>query len=45
MYFVERYAIDASRLTSGGFGASQSQAKNDTPEGRARNRRVELTRQ
>lgn len=42
---VERYAIDGNRLTTGGFGASQPQAKNDTPEGRARNRRVELTRQ
>ncbi|HLZ99568.1 MAG TPA: OmpA family protein, partial [Steroidobacteraceae bacterium] len=42
---VERYAIDGKRLTTGGFGASQPQAKNDTPEGRARNRRVELTRQ
>jgi outer membrane protein OmpA-like peptidoglycan-associated protein len=42
---VERYGIETSRLTAGGFGASQPQAKNDTPEGRARNRRVELTRQ
>ena len=42
---VERYAIDGNRLTTGGFGASQPQAKNDTPEGRARNRRGELTRQ
>jgi outer membrane protein OmpA-like peptidoglycan-associated protein len=42
---VERYGIDGSRMTTGGFGASQPQAKNDTPEGRARNRRVELTRQ
>jgi outer membrane protein OmpA-like peptidoglycan-associated protein len=42
---VEHYAIDGNRLTTGGFGASQPQAKNDTPEGRARNRRVELTRQ
>jgi hypothetical protein len=41
----ERYAVDGNRLTTGGFGASQPQAKNDTPEGRARNRRVELTRQ
>jgi outer membrane protein OmpA-like peptidoglycan-associated protein len=41
---VERYGIAASRLTTGGFGASQPQEKNDTPEGRARNRRVELTR-
>jgi outer membrane protein OmpA-like peptidoglycan-associated protein len=42
---VERYAIDANRLSTGGFGASEPQAKNDTPEGRARNRRVELARQ
>ncbi len=42
---VQRYGIDGSRLSTGGFGASQPQAKNDTPEGRARNRRVELTRQ
>jgi outer membrane protein OmpA-like peptidoglycan-associated protein len=42
---VERYGIAADRLSTGGFGASQPQAKNDTPEGRARNRRVELIRQ
>jgi outer membrane protein OmpA-like peptidoglycan-associated protein len=42
---VRRYAIAAARLSSGGYGASQPQEKNDTPEGRARNRRVELTRE
>ncbi|MEP6885254.1 MAG: OmpA family protein [Gammaproteobacteria bacterium] len=42
---VERYAIDADRLSTGGFGASEPQATNNPPEGRARNRRVELTRQ
>ena len=42
---VDRYAIAADRLGTSGFGASQPQAKNDTPEGRARNRRVELIRQ
>ena len=42
---VERYGIAAQRLTANGYGASQPQEKNDTPEGRARNRRVELTRQ
>ena len=42
---VERYAIDGGRLTTGGFGASQPQDTNETPEGRARNRRVVLTRQ
>jgi outer membrane protein OmpA-like peptidoglycan-associated protein len=42
---VDQYKIAADRLSTGGFGASQPQAKNDTPEGRARNRRVELIRQ
>jgi outer membrane protein OmpA-like peptidoglycan-associated protein len=41
---VQQYRIAPERLTTGGFGASQPQAKNDTPEGRARNRRVELIR-
>jgi flagellar motor protein MotB len=42
---VERYGIAENRLNTGGFGASQPHEKNDTPEGRSRNRRVELTRQ
>jgi outer membrane protein OmpA-like peptidoglycan-associated protein len=42
---VQRYGIDASRLTTGGYGASSPKDRNDTPEGRARNRRVELQRQ
>jgi outer membrane protein OmpA-like peptidoglycan-associated protein len=42
---VGRFHIVPARLTTGGMGASQPQAGNDTPEGRARNRRVELTRQ
>jgi OmpA family len=42
---LARYGIAESRLNTGGFGASQPHEKNDTPEGRARNRRVELTRQ
>jgi outer membrane protein OmpA-like peptidoglycan-associated protein len=41
---VSRYGIDAGRLVTGGFGESQPKASNDTPEGRARNRRVELRR-
>ena len=41
---VKRYGIDASRLTTSGFGKSQPKDTNDTLEGRARNRRVELTR-
>jgi outer membrane protein OmpA-like peptidoglycan-associated protein len=42
---VARFGVTADRLSTGGFGASQPQAKNDTAEGRARNRRVELIRQ
>jgi OOP family OmpA-OmpF porin len=42
---VDRYAIAPDRLSSTGYGASQPQEKNDTPQGRARNRRVELIRQ
>lgn len=36
------HGVSASRLSSRGFGASHPIASNDTPEGRARNRRVEL---
>jgi outer membrane protein OmpA-like peptidoglycan-associated protein len=39
-----RYHIDAGRFKSAGFGKSQPKDTNDTLEGRARNRRVELMR-
>jgi outer membrane protein OmpA-like peptidoglycan-associated protein len=42
---VSRYGIDAARLTTGGYGESSPKATNATPEGRARNRRVELRRE
>jgi outer membrane protein OmpA-like peptidoglycan-associated protein len=42
---VSRYGIDGGRLSTGGYGESAPQATNDTPEGRARNRRVELRRE
>jgi outer membrane protein OmpA-like peptidoglycan-associated protein len=42
---VRRYGIDGSRLTWRGFGASKPKDTNDTRDGRARNRRVELVRQ
>ena len=41
---VSTYSIDAARLTSTGFGDKKPIAKNDTPEGRQQNRRVELVK-
>jgi outer membrane protein OmpA-like peptidoglycan-associated protein len=40
-----RYGVAASRLDTGGAGGSQPLETNATLEGRARNRRVELTRE
>jgi len=42
---VTRFKIDSSRLTTGGHGESAPQDTNETPEGRSRNRRVELRRE
>lgn len=42
---VERYGIAATRLTTAGHGAAAPKDTNETPEGRAKNRRVELVRQ
>jgi hypothetical protein len=39
-----RYKVGAQRLTTAGFGAGRPKAPNDTLEGRALNRRVELVR-
>ena len=41
-YFVDQ-GIDPERLTTKGFGITKPAAGNDTKEGRAKNRRVELT--
>jgi outer membrane protein OmpA-like peptidoglycan-associated protein len=41
---VDRFGIASARLTSSGAGDSRPVDTNDTPEGRTRNRRVELTR-
>jgi OOP family OmpA-OmpF porin len=40
-YFISK-GIAASRLTTVGIGPDQPVAANDTPEGRAKNRRVQL---
>lgn len=42
---AEQYHIASSRFTTAGFGASRPVDTNETIEGRARNRRVELVRQ
>jgi len=42
--FLTTYGTDASRLEAKGYGLSQPVASNDTEEGRAKNRRVELVR-
>jgi outer membrane protein OmpA-like peptidoglycan-associated protein len=39
-----RYKIDVNRLQTSGYGASLPKDRNDTMEGRARNRRVELVK-
>jgi outer membrane protein OmpA-like peptidoglycan-associated protein len=41
---IERHSVAASRLSSQGHGDTVPKDSNDTPEGRARNRRVELVR-
>lgn len=41
---TERYHVAATRLETAGFGLSAPKASNDTLEGRALNRRVELSR-
>jgi len=40
--YIENKGIDAMRLTAKGYGETQPVAKNDTPEGRQLNRRVEV---
>jgi outer membrane protein OmpA-like peptidoglycan-associated protein len=41
---MTQHRIDAARLRSAGYGASKPREPNETIEGRARNRRVELAR-
>ena len=41
---VEGYDVEPARLETSGRGESQPKDTNDTLEGRAKNRRVELSR-
>lgn len=42
---VSQFSVDASRLTTSGLGATKPIDSNDTPQGRAQNRRVEFVKQ
>jgi outer membrane protein OmpA-like peptidoglycan-associated protein len=41
-YLVNTCGIEAARLTSKGYGLTMPAASNDTPAGKAQNRRVQL---
>ena len=43
-YLVDKLGIAAERLTANGFGGTRPVAGNETEEGRAQNRRVDLVR-
>jgi OmpA-OmpF porin, OOP family len=42
---VGQFNVDASRLSAAGLGSTKPVDSNDTPQGRAQNRRVELVKQ
>ncbi|MGA8230125.1 MAG: YSC84-related protein [Candidatus Acidiferrales bacterium] len=44
MNWLADHGIDRSRLSAKGYGESRAVARNTTPEGRAKNRRVQLVR-
>jgi OmpA-OmpF porin, OOP family len=43
-FLISTYHVDASRLSSKGYGSTKPAASNDAPEGRQQNRRVELVK-
>ena len=42
---MAQFKVDATRLTAAGIGAAKPLDSNDTPAGRAQNRRVEFVKQ
>lgn len=42
---VAQFKVDAAGLTTAGLGATKPMDSNDTPQGRAQNRRVEFVKQ
>jgi chemotaxis protein MotB len=41
-YMIEKFGFEPSRLSAAGYAEYRPMAANDTPEGRARNRRVDI---
>jgi chemotaxis protein MotB len=42
VYFLDRHQVNPSRVSASGYGEYRSIASNTTPEGRAKNRRVDI---
>lgn len=42
LYMVTNFGLDPEKVTSIGYGETRPAASNDTPDGRARNRRIDL---
>jgi outer membrane protein OmpA-like peptidoglycan-associated protein len=41
--YLEQQGVNPNLISAQGFGESNPVASNDTPEGRAQNRRIEVT--